>query len=81
MREHLRIDTIKIFKKEATQLDEIMRITKIKNKSDAYREALDSYLDNHKRDEAYKELQKEVSQLKDIVEDLNFLIRNTLVKK
>lgn len=80
MREHLRIDTIKIFKKEASQLDEIMKIRKIKNKSDAYREALESYSDNHRRDEAYRELQKEVSQLKEMIEDLNFLIRNSLNK-
>jgi len=80
MREHIRIDTIKIFKEDANLLDQVMKTRNIKNKSDAYREALTSYIDNHKRDEAFKELQKEVSQLKELVEDLNFLIRNTLNK-
>lgn len=87
MREHLRIDTIKVFDEEAKALNLVMADIHTKNKSDGYREALKTYVKNK---EVAKEIQamseeltatrKDMALLMEKMEDLYFLIRNQGVK-
>jgi len=85
MKEHIRVDALKVFKEDDSILQQIMADTKTKNKSEGYRTALKSYSENRNKDLAYKQLEqkvdeqaKEIAQLKEAIDDLNFFLRAKL---
>lgn len=73
MKAHLRMDGVKVFPEDAKALDLIMEKEGTKNKSEAYRIALKTYLDLH-------QLPKEVSGLRSDVQNLNESIQQLYFK-
>lgn len=78
MKTHKRIDTIKVFDKEASIIDKMMKEDNISNKSDAYRIALELYAENKEKDISYKRLENEVKILSEKFEELEFFLRAKL---
>lgn len=83
MREHLRIDTFKVFPEDDKHLRLLMANEKTKNKSEGYRIALEAYGDNKAIAHALQDLTAEVtatrSEIKALAEqndDLNFVVRS-----
>lgn len=68
-REHLRMDALKIFEEDSKNLDFIMQKTKL-SKSEAYRLALQTYVDLHSVIEENKSTAKEIQELKSKIEAL-----------
>lgn len=82
MREHLRMDGIKIFEEDAKILHLVMQEHKTKNKSEAWRIALQEYRKNRDITQSFCELKdeftatrQEIAQLKSTIEDLYFLVQ------
>ncbi len=82
MKEYIRMDRMKIYEEDNKALVVIKDDNKKANKSDLYRIALQSYLTNRNKDLAYEELKKEVQEqskeislLKEVIEDMNFFLR------
>ena len=83
MKEHSRMDGIKVFEKDAKLLDLVMKDHQTKNKSEAWRIALREYEKNRDLAEAFDDLKDEVSSLKNEIsklssgiEDLYFVIQS-----
>lgn len=64
MTEHIRTDTFKVFKKDDEALNFVMKTEGMKNKSEAYRVALQTYLALH-------QLPREVAELRTDIQNLN----------
>lgn len=62
MREHVRIDTFKVFKEEDEILNEIMKAKEC-NKSDAYREALKIWKATHLLHEERDSLKNQIAEV------------------
>lgn len=73
MKEHLRVDTFKVFPDDDKALSFVMAKEGTKNKSEAYRVALKTYLDLH-------QLPQEVAELKAIIMTLNESIQQLYFK-
>lgn len=83
MKEHSRMDGIKVFEEDAKLLDLVMNDHQTKNKSEAWRIALRKYEKNRNLAEAFDDLKDEVSSLKNEIsklssgiEDLYFVIQS-----
>ena len=78
MREHIRIDTIKVFEEENSILSAIMKKHNC-NKSDAYRKALEAWDLVHSiqdENEALKNQQQETHEkIDDLYNKFNFLMK------
>lgn len=80
MKEHLRVDTFKVFDEDNKNLDFIMTKNKL-NKSEAYRLALQTYVnlnsvieENKKTSKEVESLSKEVKDLKETINELYQII-------
>ena len=82
MREHIRIDTIKVFDEENKALHLVMADHKTKNKSEGYREALKTYAKHRAVAQELQAVKEEVSSSRDAInalaeknDDLYFVVR------
>lgn len=82
MKEHLRMDGIKVFEKEAKLLQLVMQENNTKNKSEAWRIALHEYSKNRNITQSFSALKNEfratkdeIVQLKLAIEDLYFIVQ------
>ena len=83
MKEHLRMDGVKVFDEDARRLRLVMQDHQIKNKSEAWRIALREYEKNRDQAEAFDDLKDEVYSLKNEIaklssgiEDLYFIVQS-----
>lgn len=79
MREHLRIDTIKVFDEEAKILERIMKKYGC-TKSDAYRKALEIWDATFALHEENQELKNDLQEMKDTQAEMNHKL-NLLLSK
>jgi len=82
MSSHIRMDGIKVFEDDANLLHLVMQENRIKNKSEAWRIALQEYRKNRDITQSFFELKEEftatrneISELKSTIEDLYFMIQ------
>lgn len=80
MNNHIRVDTIKVFKDEVKMLDQIMSDLKTKEKSSAWREALIQYEKNKESNKKIEQLSNEVKSLSEKIDSLYFIMQ-TLVRE
>lgn len=75
MREHLRVDTYKVFDEDDKNLNFIMTKNKL-SKSESYRLALKTYVDLYSVIEENKSTTKEIQELKNKIENLTQSMQN-----
>jgi hypothetical protein len=83
MKEHLRMDGIKVFEEESKLLQLVMLEHNTKNKSEAWRIALHEYSKNRNITQSFSALKNEfqatkdeIVQLKLAIEDLYFIVQS-----
>ncbi|MEL4177742.1 hypothetical protein [Roseateles sp. PN1] len=72
MNEHIRTDTFKVSKKDDEALSYVMEKSGNKNKSEAYRVALKTYVDLHQLPREVAELRSTIQTLNDSIQQLYF---------
>lgn len=81
MKNHIRVDTIKVFKNDLKIINKIMLDLKIEEKSSAWREALKQYEDNKENNRKIEQLSNELKNLSEKIESLYFIIQTLVGKK
>jgi hypothetical protein len=83
MKEHLRMDGIKVFEEDAKRLNLVMQDNHIKNKSEAWRIALRYYQKSRNITESFDDfkdelvaVKSEISKLSSAIEDLYFIVQS-----
>ena len=83
MKEHSRMDGIKVFEDDAKLLDLVMKDHQTKNKSEAWRIALREYEKNRDQSDAFDDLKdeliavkNEIAKLSSGIEDLYFIVQS-----
>jgi hypothetical protein len=74
MKTHLRTDAVKVFKEDDELLQLVMKNEGLKNKSQAWRQALKSYRDFHKANTELASLKESVEAMREIVQSLYFKV-------
>lgn len=80
MNNHVRVDTIKVFKEDTKRLNQIMVDLNTKEKSAAWREALVQYEKNREASQKIEQLTEQVKMLVEKVDSLYFIIQ-TIIKE
>lgn len=70
MRQHIRVDSIKVFDEENRLIEMIMKKEGITNKSDAWRAALKVYRDFHESNKELRLITAKIDELKSNVEQI-----------
>ena len=83
MKEHLRMDGVKVFEEEAKLLQLVMQEHNTRNKSEAWRIALRDYQKSRNIAESFDDLKDELVAVKDeiaklssAIEDLYFIVQS-----
>ena len=83
MKEHLRMDGIKVFEEEAKLLQLVMQEHNTRNKSEAWRIALRDYQKSRNITESFDDLKDElvavksaIAKLSSTIEDLYFIVQS-----
>lgn len=72
MKAHLRMDGVKVFPEDAKALDLIMKNEGIKNKSEAYRIALKTYLALHEAPKQMAKMNEAIQTNNELIQQLYF---------
>ena len=83
MKEHLRMDGVKVFEEEAKLLQLVMQEHNTRNKSEAWRIALRDYQKSRNITESFDDLKdelvavkSEIAKLSSTIEDLYFIVQS-----
>ena len=77
--EEIRRDTIRVVKPYDKIIEQIKEKNDLKKNAEAYRFAFDTYVKSEGLINEFKELKNEIGNLKEMIEDLNFVIRTKLL--
>jgi len=72
MRQHIRVDSIKVFEEEEKILNSIIEVEKLKNKSEAWRKALEIYVKFSSSAKELSDLQRQVKENNELIKSLYF---------
>lgn len=81
MKNHIRVDTIKVFKNDLKIINQIMLDLKIEEKSSAWREALIQYEKNKESNQKIGQLSNEVKILSEKIDSLYFIMQTLVGEK
>lgn len=76
MRQHIRVDSIKVFEEEEKILNSIIETEKLKNKSEAWRKALEIYVKFSSSAKELSDLQRQVKENNELIKSLYFKFDN-----